>query len=61
MTSDNLIRPESAVVSTKVVEKGMSLRTKVNTDRWETRAWDMITVGVMLVMAVTCALWMVKS
>lgn len=39
----------------------MSLRAKVNTDRWETRAWDMITVGVMLVMAVTCALWMVKS
>lgn len=39
----------------------MSLRTKVDIDRWETRSWDFITVGVMLVMAITCALWMVKS
>jgi hypothetical protein len=39
----------------------MSLRTKMKVDNWETRAWDVITVGVMLLMAVTCALWMVKS
>jgi hypothetical protein len=39
----------------------MSLRTKVKVENWETRAWDVITVGVMLLMAVTCALWMVKS
>ena len=39
----------------------MSLRTKVKAEGWETRAWDFITVGVMLLMAVTCALWMVKS
>jgi hypothetical protein len=39
----------------------MSLRTKTKVDNWETRAWDVITVGVMLLMAVTCALWMVKS
>jgi hypothetical protein len=39
----------------------MSLRTRVKVDNWETRAWDVITVGVMLLMAVTCAFWMVKS
>ncbi len=39
----------------------MSLRTKVNADHWETRAWDAITVGVMLLTAVACALWMVRS
>jgi hypothetical protein len=45
----------------KAGEVDMSLRTKVNTERWETRAWDAITVGVMLLTAITCALWMVKS
>jgi hypothetical protein len=39
----------------------MSLRSKAKAERWETRAWDVITVGVMLLMALTCALWMVKS
>jgi hypothetical protein len=39
----------------------MSLRTRVKVENWETRAWDCITIGVMLLMAVTCALWMVKS
>jgi hypothetical protein len=39
----------------------MSLRTKAKADQWETRAWDAITVGVMLLTAVTCALWMVRS
>lgn len=39
----------------------MSLRSKAKVENWETRAWDFITVGVMLVMALTCALWMVKS
>jgi hypothetical protein len=39
----------------------MSLRTKVKVDNWETRAWDLITVSVMLLMAFTCAVWMVKS
>jgi hypothetical protein len=38
----------------------MSLRMKVQEERWERRAWDAITVAVMLVTAVVCALWMVK-
>ena len=37
----------------------MSLRTKVQTNSWETRAWDVITVAVMLVSAFAFALWTV--
>jgi hypothetical protein len=33
---------------------------KVKTEHWETRAWDAITIAVMLVMAVTLALWTVR-
>jgi hypothetical protein len=39
----------------------MSLRSKVKIETWETRAWDAITVAVMLVTAFVCAIWMVKS
>jgi hypothetical protein len=39
----------------------MSLRSRVKVQMWETRAWDAITIAVMLVTALVCAIWMIKS
>ncbi len=39
----------------------MSLRSKAKVQHWETRAWDVITVAVMLMTALTGALWMLKQ
>jgi uncharacterized membrane protein YqjE len=39
----------------------MSLRSRVKVQHWETRAWDVITVAVMLMTALVGALWMLKQ
>lgn len=39
----------------------MSLRPKAKVEHWETKAWDAITVAVMLMTALIGALWMLRQ